>query len=163
MAELWLQVLPKQKEDLPTLTADYNRKAQLRFFEGNLTIVRNNPSDALAQSTVGQIYLMQRNLLEAEKHLRAAVVADRNHAPGHYGLGVLLRQQGKFQEAETELQTAARLDPSDPRPHSNLGYIALSRGDAELARTRFQTALQIDPADSLARSGLEDIARASKR
>jgi len=163
MAEFWLQVLPQQKEDLAVLAADYNRKAQLRFFEGNLTIAQNNPSDANAQSTVGQIYLAQKKFAEAEKHLRAAIAADPNHAPGHYGLGVLLRQLGRLHEAEPELEAAARLDPSDPRPHANLGHIALNRGDRELARVRFDAALQINPADPLARAGVEDLARNLKR
>lgn len=163
MAEFWLQVLPQRKEDLPVLAADYNRKAQLRFFEGNLTIAQNNPSDAAAQSTVGQIYFTQKKFAEAEKHLRAATAADPNHAPGHYGLGVLFRQLGQLHEAERELEAAARLDPSDARPHANLGHIALSRGDLDLARIRFDAALQINPADPLARAGIEDLARNSKR
>jgi hypothetical protein len=159
MAEFWLQVLPKRKEDLPLLSADYSRKSQLRFFEGNLAITRFNPSDATAQSTVGQIYFTRKQFAEAERHLRAAVAADPNHAPGHYGLGLLFRQLNRPHEAETAFEAAARLDPSDPRPHSNLGYIALARGDAELARIRFDAALRINPADPLARSGLEDLAR----
>ena len=159
MAELWLQVLPKHKEDFNTLRADYARKAQTRFFEGNLTNARNNPSDAAANAIVGQIYFLQERFAEAEKHLRAAVAADPNHAPGRYGLGVLFRHMNKLPEAQTELEAAARLDPQDPRPHSNLGFIALVNDDLDRARTHFQAALKLNPADRLAQAGTEELAR----
>jgi len=160
MAELWLQVVPKYEAELPALTRDYEAHARRRFFEGHLHNAQNHPDNAEANSTVGMIYLSQRNLAAAEKFLRASVAADASHASGHYGLGVLFRMAGHLPEAQTALETAARLDPFDPKPRANLGHIRLQRGEVEAARADFEAALKLDPADPLAKGGLAEITRA---
>jgi len=163
MAEFWLQVLPQNRAELPALASHYEAHARRRFFEGNLHLAQLHPPDATAQSTVGLIYLAQRNLLEAEKFLRGSIATDPNHAPGHYGLGVLLRQQGQLAPAQAELAAAARLDPYDARPHGNLGYIALQQGALDAAAEHFAAALKLNPGDALASGGLAEVMRIRQR
>ena len=159
MAELWLQVVPKNPADLATLQRQYEAKARQRFIDGNYFLAQRNPPDPEAVSTLGNILMMQGNLVEAEKHLLRAVSLEGAGSSAFYGLGVLRRRQERLDDARRAFERALALEPTEYRAHSNLGYVFLGLGDLASAELHFNKALDLNPADPLAREGLLTLSR----
>ncbi|MBL4636178.1 MAG: hypothetical protein JKY56_20120 [Kofleriaceae bacterium] len=71
--------------------------------------VRLNPSDAVAQVTLGNIWLKEHSYERALQLYRSAIRSDRKLAEPHYFCGVCLRKQGKLAEAEVSLRASLSL------------------------------------------------------
>lgn len=160
MAELWVQVLAANANDLQRLTYDFSTKAErdaISFYEW---LLRNNPRDAKARTSYGRLLILAGRIPEAEQHLRAALeIAPAEDLP-HYYLGVVRRRQNRFSEARAEFETALRLNPESYRAHGNLAQIAQAEGDLNAAEEHLRGALKIHPGDALSRETLDEILRA---
>jgi len=164
MAELWLQLLPRNKKDRELLARDVHMKNTRLFIEADQLALRKNPNDAKAHDDLAMMLIVQGRLREAEQHFRLAIRSQPDFALAHYNYGVLLRQQNRLAEAQIEFETALRLDPKEYKAHGNLGVIFLQQGDLAAARSHFEEALRLNPDDALARAGLEKVnAAAMKR
>ncbi|MCB1764564.1 MAG: tetratricopeptide repeat protein [Candidatus Competibacteraceae bacterium] len=87
----------------------------------------------------------QRQLREAEQHLREAVRLDPAYSGAHNGLGNLLRDQSRLEEALVCYQTAVMLRPNQPEFHSNLGNVLRELGQLSAAETAYREALRLQP------------------
>jgi mono/diheme cytochrome c family protein len=163
MAELWFQLLPRNRADLSRLETSYETKVATLLRERNELALRKNPNDAKARVDLGFSFLRDRQLDEAERQFRAAVQAQPAYARGHYFLGLLLRQKNRIAEARTEFETALQLDPNDAKSHGNLGFICAEQGDLDTAEEHFLSALRLNPADTLAQSALAELRQARSR
>lgn len=159
MAELWFQLLPRNRADLPLLEAAYASRNARMIQEANRLATERDPNDAKARVNLGFTLLGQRRLDEAEQQFRAAVLADPTFARAHYALGLALRQRNRLADARLSFETALGLDPNDAKIHGNLGFILLDQGDLGGAQTHFENALRLNPADTLARDALRDLQR----
>ena len=157
MAELWFQLLPRNRQELSLLSSDYQSKMVRVFLDSDLYALRKNPNDAKAHYGLGMILMNQNRRSEAEQHFRAAIQVEPEYQQGHYGLGLLLRQQGQLAEARTEFETALRLDPNDHKAHGNLGFILIQQSNFQEAENHLRAALEINPDDALARDALADL------
>jgi tetratricopeptide (TPR) repeat protein len=163
MAELWFQLIPKNRDEAKIFARARDQKVteQLRAnYEWQLS---KNPKNAEAHVGLGAIFLMAENNAEAAPHFLAAIEAEPNLAPAHYYMGLLYRGEDKLAAAKGEFQTAIRLDPRDGKAHGNLGFVLLELGEAAAARSEFAEALKINPQDSLARTGLKEAAQTARR
>ena len=70
------------------------------------------PQQAVEYTALGQDYLAQGLLPEAEQQFMAAIAADGNNAQAHAGLAMVREQSGSPDQARTEALTANRLAPS---------------------------------------------------
>lgn len=160
MAELWFQLLPRNRADLPRLAEAYAAKNSRMLEESNRLAAERDPANAQAQVNLAFILMGQRRIDEAEQRLRAAIRADAAFARAHYGLGLVLRQKNQLAESRAAFETALALDPNDAKIHGNLGFIFLDQGDLASAESHFRAALRLNPSDALARNALEEIRRA---
>jgi tetratricopeptide (TPR) repeat protein len=105
--------------------------------------------------------MRQRQPLDAQRALEAALEQDDTNAETYYLLGNTLDAQGQTTKAVEHYQRALELDPKLARAHNNLGSIVSSR-DPALAIKHFEAALSVDPqyvealgnlGNALARSG----------
>jgi mono/diheme cytochrome c family protein len=163
MAELWFQLLPRDRNDLAMLERDYQAKLAVLTRQSNEQAIRKNPDDAKAHVDLGLIVLAEKKPDEAERHFRAAIQARPDFARAHYCLGLVLRQRNQIQEALKAFETAVRLDPKDGKAHGNLGFIFAELGDIDSAQLHFETALRLNPSDALARSALNELLQAKSR
>jgi mono/diheme cytochrome c family protein len=115
MAELWLQVVPKNPADLAILERHYDGKARQRFMDGNYFLAQRNPPDVEALATLGNILTLQGKLVEAEQHLLRAVSLEGAGSSAFYGLGVLRRRQERLEEARRAFERAIALEPTQLR------------------------------------------------
>jgi tetratricopeptide (TPR) repeat protein/mono/diheme cytochrome c family protein len=159
MAELWLQVLAHNDNELTRLKNDHEIKMARVFLESDLAALRRDPNDARAHTDLGMALLGEGKLADAEPHFQAALRAQPAFALAHYDYALLLRRLSRFDEAEVHFREDLRLAPHDFKAHGNLGAIFLQQGNLDAAQAEFQSALAINPEDSLARQGLEMLRR----
>jgi hypothetical protein len=163
MAELWFQLLPRNRADLGRLESDYEIKVAGLFREAREQALRANPGDASARVDLGVVLLREKQPAEAERQFRAAIQAKPAYARAHYFLGLVLRQTNRGLEARSEFETALQLDPTDGKSHGNLGFILAEQGDLDGAQSHFETALRLNPADTLAQNALAELRQARSR
>ena len=162
MGELWFQLLPRRREDLARLTADYERKMARNFRDSDEIALRKNPRDAKAHVGLGMMLSGEGKLPEAEEHFRAALLAEPDYAEAHYHYGVLLRKQGRVADALAQFREDLRLNPKDFKAHGNLGQMFSQQGDWDAALAEFEQALRLNPDDALARDGRERALQAKR-
>jgi Flp pilus assembly protein TadD len=83
-----------------------------------------------------------------------ALEVTANNYMGYYGLGGVLRDQGKLDEAVTAYREAVRLFPNYAGAHGNLGGVYLKQGRLDEAVAELTEAIRLDPKDSEARISL---------
>jgi Flp pilus assembly protein TadD len=95
---------------------------------------------------------------EAIATFDACVARHPAHAPGHAGLGLALRDEGRFEDAAAALRRARQLAPDDATYAFALGRVLLEGGDAEGASAEAREYLALHPGNSGALA-LEALAR----
>jgi hypothetical protein len=160
MAELWFQLLPRNRVERELLSRDVQQKRTRLFIEADQHALRKNPNDVRALDDLATMLVAQGRLREAEQHFRSAIEVQPDFALAHYDYGVLLRQQVRLAEAQVEFETVLRLNSKDSQAYGNLGAILLQQGDLAAARTHFEAALRLNPDDALARAGLAEATQA---
>jgi len=160
MAELWFQLMPRNREDRARLASDYQSKMARVFLESDQMALRKDPNDAGSRTDLGMAMLDQGNYQEAEAHFKAAIQAHPDFPLAHYDYGLLLRLRGRLDEAQAQFREVLRLHPSDFKAHGNLGAIYLQQGNLDAAQTALESALRYNPEDALAKAGLEQVMRA---
>src|SRR2546423_147771 len=162
MGELWIQAVPRSREDFNLLTEAYNQKELRKVVVVSEQKLKADPRNAGAHLQLGKALIPLQRGSEALQHFRAAAeIEPRNDLP-HYFMGVAYRLQQDLPHAKEELQAALQLNPENYKTHGNLAHIYLEQGDISRAQFHFENALRINPEDALARSGLQEIANLQK-
>jgi tetratricopeptide (TPR) repeat protein len=143
--------------------ADYVRRPAFPLVEyasDNLAI-DNTPTvesmtEAEAEATVANLFLLLRRFGEAEERLKAALSLDPKTAWAHTVLGLLRLRQGRVDDALPPLRRGAELAPSDAMAQYGLGYGAIKcyssepscaagKAPLEVARTALLKAVELVP------------------
>jgi tetratricopeptide (TPR) repeat protein len=103
------------------------------------------PSESISLVSEGWANYRQGDLRAAYSSFAEAVEADRQAAPAHYGLGIVLLDMGRSQEARVQFERAIEIDQSFPEPHTKLGVILASQGRFEDAIQEHKSALRLNP------------------
>lgn len=145
MAELTVQMRPKQPSDAPMLARafeDIEQRATLAMAEMR---VRQEPANAKYQAFLGGGYVEAGRYADAVGPLQTALKIDETLANAHADLGTALMETNRLAEALPHLQRAAVLAPRDENMVFNLGngLARISRfAEAEAA---FNRALSLNP------------------
>lgn len=145
--------------DSPTASVD----AIVRAAEG-LEQVRDPAGAARGYARALQIagpnsrlaYLQGRSLSDAgdlagaEQALRLSLALQRDSAPTHNELGIVLAEQGKPEAALAAFGNAVRLDPKYAQAFNNLGNALRSLGRLQEAAAAFAQAARLRPGYALA-------------
>lgn len=159
MAELWLQVVPRDPADYTTLATDFAAKDTRDRVAGWLKAVELDPGDALAHSGLGAVYQARDELDAAERHYRAALRSEPRLVPARYNLALLLESRGRVDEAMTEYREAARLDPEHVDARNNLGTLLATRGRLREAVKQFREVVRLRPDHARAHNNLGNALR----
>jgi len=143
MSHLWIQVLPRHREDLKILELALMRRRLEKY-----------PDDFEGHFNLGAILQSQGQLEEAIRHLRAALSVSPHNPTVHNNLGAALQSLAKLDEAEQHFRRALTARPDYPDAHYNLGVLLLTREKAEEAADHFRAVLQARPEDEGARNHL---------
>jgi len=163
MAELWIQMLPRNRTDREILAQTLSTKMKNALFDYDEHLLRTDPTSVKAHIQLAVALLGQGKSGEAGQHLRAAARLDPQNDQPHYYLGLAFRQQHKLAEARAEFESALRLNPDNFKAHGNLGLIFAEQGFLDQAESHFRSALRINPDDSLAQESLNELLKAKPR
>ena len=162
MAELWLQLVLRDPNDLPLLEeAQRLHSIQLSEVAARARLAAD-PGDTQGKLDLGRVMLSRKGgLSQAEQIFRSVVTTAPENAQGHYYLGLVLRTGDRQEEARKEFEATVRINPEDYKAYGNLGLIAMELGDRPGAIRAFETALKLNPADELSKDALSDLTQPS--
>jgi Flp pilus assembly protein TadD len=107
-------------------------------------VVKHNPNDYVAHSSLGQL-LLQNRPAEAIPELQAALQLKPDHVIARTNLGTALIKIGRPNDAISVLRTALKLDPNHVPALVNLGIVQMRVGDLAAARACFEHVLRLQP------------------
>ena len=104
---------------------------------------------AAEYTQLGQDYLAQGLLPEAEQEFQTAIAVYPASAPAHAGLAQVRQQSGSDDEAREEAQSSLRLAPN-AAAYIVLAKLELKKNDTAAAAQDVQGALRLDPKNGAA-------------
>lgn len=144
MAHLWLQVLPRTKEDVRAVLQEALMRQRLKKY----------PADFTAHFNLGAVLQAMGKHAEAAAHFQAALQAQPNHAAALTNLGVSLQALGQVDEAISAYREALRSRPDYANARYNLGNLLLARGQLDEGIEHLQQVLRARPDDAGAYNSL---------
>jgi tetratricopeptide (TPR) repeat protein/mono/diheme cytochrome c family protein len=144
MSHLWIQVLPRAREDVRIILQEALMHQRLKKY----------PADFSAHFNLGSILLSQAKPQEAISHFREALRVKPDDAVAHTNLGAALQSIDKLEEADSHFREALRIRPDYINARYNLGNLLLSEGHPEEAIIHFNEVLRSQPDDADAHNNL---------
>lgn len=157
MAELWLQLLPRDAQGSARLEQALLQRIARDTVAYNEQRLRMDPLDGMAMVNIGRARLAQRRFAEAEALFRQAVRVRPGLDEAHYYVGLMLRMKDRANEAAAEFRKVLEINPDHARAHGNLGFLELEAGRTDAASAHLEKAVQLDPQDALALGALGSI------
>ena len=154
MGDLWLQLVPRRREEFGVLATDVTRKTRAEDLAAYTKLAKEDAANPLRYDAVATLYLQDGRPQEAMAFLAESLRLNPASAPTHYNLGLALSMMRRFPEAEREFQVAVGLDPAHADAFNNLGAMRHVAGDLEGAATSYRRATTIRPDNAEARNNL---------
>ena len=145
MGHLWIEVVPRRREDAAILNADFVRRAMLAAIASAELNVRLEPKLAAAHNALATRYLQVGRVADAQAQLEEAVRLDPRDAEAQSNFGTVLQAQGRLNDGLQHLRTAVQLKPQDDSVRFNLGAGLLAAGQPDAAIREFRTAVALNP------------------
>jgi tetratricopeptide (TPR) repeat protein/mono/diheme cytochrome c family protein len=137
MAHLWIQVVPRQRDELKVLQEALMR-ARLKKY----------PHDFWAEFNLGAVLQSEGKLDEAVSHLIQALRVRPNDATAHNNLGAAWESMDMLDEARGQFREALKINPDYANAHYNLGNLLLRQGQPEEAIEHFREVVRLNPQDA---------------
>ncbi len=177
MGHVWLQLLPKARDDR-WLLQQASMERRLGKYPGDFVAhanlgavleargrgqdavghyraaLRARPRSAAALNNLGALLWARGEADEALRRYREAVRAQPDYAHARYNLGNALAVQGAFEEALPHFREVVRLRPGDVAAQGNLGAALLATGRADEAIATLRPVVAADPSSLNARFNL---------
>lgn len=160
MGELWLQVLPRHRQDLAILSQDFFVKITRDSIEANRWRLQSNPQDAVAHAKLGSALFALGQADEAVQHLRRAVELDPANPLPRSQLGAIHLRQKQWPQAQAQFEAVLRANPRDFEAHGSLGLICMQQRRYAEAEAHFEKTLEINPEDPVAQANLKALRQA---
>jgi tetratricopeptide (TPR) repeat protein len=160
MAEIWLQFMPEDTNDLATLrklkslTDARETAAFYRHF------LESHPDDAPAHVGLGKALGPLGQSGEAARQFEAALALDAGQVEAHYYLGAIYFERRQLPEARREFHAELRLDPKCYKAEVGLGLICIEEQDLEQAERHLRAATLVNSEDAGVKEILARIVRA---
>ena len=155
MAELWLQILPRNPAERDLLWRNY---VTMRGLPDDIawaeSLLSKEPKDAERRTDLGAALTAAGNIPAAITALEQAIADEPTKARPHYILGQIYWRQKNTAKARESMERAAELDPEDFNTRNNLGWLLMAAGDVPAAIRHLEKAVQLRPEDPRARENL---------
>jgi Tfp pilus assembly protein PilF len=145
MGHLWIEVVPRRREDAAILNSDFLRRSMLAAVASAELGVRLEPKLAAAHNILASRYLQLGRVADAKTQLEEALRLDPRDAEAQSNFGTVLQSQGLLAEGLRHLRTAAQLKPKDDSVRFNLGAGLLAAGQSDAAVREFKAAATLNP------------------
>jgi tetratricopeptide (TPR) repeat protein len=154
MGDLWLQVLPRDGDDLDRLSRDFRPKVAAEDVKGYEAEIEKHPGDAGLHDDVALLYMELGKNGKAIEHFKTSLALKPRSAPAHYNLATALTVARLLDEATAEYREALKIDPAYANAHNNLGNVLLSQKRFDEAIREFEEVVRLQPDSAAARKNL---------
>lgn len=154
MGDLWIQVVPRRKEDLTALMLDFAQKETAARLAGYRFKLDRNPADEKAHFSLAGMLAALGERDEAIRHLDEAVRVRPDFALALSDLGRLHFLNGEVERAVSLFDRAIAASPALPQAHHNLGTVRLAQRNWQEAEALFRRAIEEWPEFAEAHYGL---------
>ena len=161
MADVWIQVMPRDTFDRARLVADAGHKMAVEDAIGCETLIARQPEHADLRNDAANLYLELGRPLDALRHFDVVARLQPQSAVASYNVGVALEASGRTADAARRYEAALQRDPAYSLAHNNLGSLRLAAGRVEDARLEFERAVASGPRNAEAHNNLGAVLLAS--
>jgi tetratricopeptide (TPR) repeat protein len=148
MAELWLQVVPRNDADRPRLARAVHEKVVREDIVGLEKRLDLDPDNAALHDDVALLHAEAGRLDRTAAHFAETLRLKPRSAAAHYNLGNVLFRQGRRAEAIGHFRNALALMPDYAPAHDALGVAAFTEGKAIEAIEHYLQAIAFDPGNA---------------
>ncbi|MDB6053552.1 MAG: Tetratricopeptide 2 repeat protein, partial [Verrucomicrobiales bacterium] len=154
MGEVWFQLLPVSQSAYQAYQADYKTRIYQDSIRYNEFLLRNNPRDAVALSTIGVGWMALNELNKAEGFFLESIKVDPTADFPYYHMASLQIQKGNLPRAYAALQKATRMNARNFKSQGLLGVVCSQLEKFDEAELHYNAALRLNPNDATARENL---------
>jgi tetratricopeptide (TPR) repeat protein len=154
MAELWLQVVPRNAADRARLARAARERIVREDIVGVEKRLETDPDNTALHDDVALLHAEAGHLDRTADHFAQTVRVRPDSAAAHYNLGNALFRQGRRAEAIENLRRALALEPDYALAHDGLGVALYTEGHVEEATEHYRRAVQLEPGNQEARAHL---------
>ncbi len=148
MGDLWLQVLPRQREDLAVFEEDFMRREREANIVAYRKMLQDDPQDPEKQNALAVRYQVSGRLEEAIFHFREAIRLNPTFVESYYNLAIVLQTQGKLDEAIHHYRQALKVKPKYAIAHNNLAVVLQIQGKLDEAIHHYRQVAKITPGEA---------------
>ena len=144
MGDLWLQMVPRDPRDRPTLIRDFERKLLPETIAGVEMMARLDPGNAALHDEAGLLHQQVGAFDRAAAHFAESL---RLHpsAAARNNLGSAWLALGRRGDARSLFESAIADDPSYAVAHYNLGMVLQLDGRVRQAIAHYKEVLRLQP------------------
>jgi tetratricopeptide (TPR) repeat protein len=147
--------------DMHAHSRDYPQQALIEFSD----ILKEDPSNELANRGLGYLYIRQGNFQQAAEAFKKALVADDNDAQLHYLVAYLMNQKAMKNGTPPEqplamrqqLERAIALDPNLADAHNLLAYALAADRKYDMAIQEQKKAIELNPSAEMYQANLSHL------
>ncbi len=145
-AEELIQKFPADSADRLILGEALARQGQLRASEDQLLLAKRlAPNDPTVHLNLGQLYVAEKNWVEAQRELEAALQLDPHNTVVLGQLVDLLVARSQAAAAVALVEQFVSVNPNDPNSHVVSGALYVQMQNYPAAHAQFERAIQLDP------------------
>lgn len=148
MAELWLQVVPRRRQDGVRLTRAVRERVVREEIVGIEKRLETDADNAALHDDAALLHAEAGHVDSTAAHFAHTVRIRPDSAAARYNLGNALFRQGRPAEAIDHLRRALTLRPDYALAHDGLGVALYTAGRVEEAIEHFQRAVDLDPGNA---------------
>jgi len=120
-----------------------------KYYENKLNFWKNatetSPSFAFNHNNLGAMFYLDRDMYNAEKEFKIALMLNPKEPMSHNNLGLVYSNKGLEKEAEEEYKKEIEINPTYENAYLNLGLLYFKQGNIDEAINNWKTILTINP------------------
>ena len=108
--------------------------------------VNTSPSHAYNYNTLGAMYFLDGELVQAERYFRKAVEINPSEPQVNANIGLICMRKGDIGEAEKFYRKEIRINPQYDNVYYNYGILYFKKGNIDSAIVSWEKTIEISPA-----------------
>jgi tetratricopeptide (TPR) repeat protein len=161
MGDLWVQLVPRNREEFAALNADVQRKRAIEDVGAYTKLLAGDPANPLRHDAVASLYFETGQIDKAIEHYSRSLQLNPVSAATHYNIGIAYAARGRRDDAIAQFEEAIRLDPDYAQAHNNAGALLQLQGKVADALAHYRKAVALRPDNVEARSNLGQLLSAT--
>jgi len=145
MADLWVQVVPRDESQRERLQSDFARYQNRRAIARYRLAVERDPQDPSAHNNLGHHYLSDGRPEDALAEFRRAVELDPGYAGARRNFAVTLYRMGRVEPALQEFEQVLKLEPDNAETHFTMGHMLFEQRQPGRAIPHYRKAVELRP------------------